>query len=372
MLDFEKYEVLTFDCYGTLINWEKGITDALKPLLIKYGVALTDEEILNNFAVFELGLAEKYQLYSEILRKIFGLFSEKFAFQPAETEMNCLIDSFADWEPFPDTVATLKLLKTKFKLAVISNIDNELFAISEKHLKVQFDKVITAEYTKSYKPSLHNFNIAIDRIGVSPTKILHIAQSIYHDIIPARKIGLATVWVNRRYNQNGSGATPQAESNPDLQVSSLAELTSLMGLSEAKNQPRLTSSAGGVVINKKGQILVVSQHGTSWSLPKGHIDEGEERLDAAKREIYEESGISNLSLIKELGGYERYRIGVDGGEDKSELKSIFMYLFKTEQEDLQPVDPENPAAVWVEKNKVVDLLTHQKDKLFFKNVLDKF
>jgi putative (di)nucleoside polyphosphate hydrolase len=140
----------------------------------------------------------------------------------------------------------------------------------------------------------------------------------------------------------------------------------------AFSEPKYTKSAGGVVINNKGQVLVVSQHGTSWSLPKGHIDEGEERLTAAIREIYEESGVQQLSLVKELGEYERYRIGKDGGEDQSELKNIFMYLFKTEQNDLKPVDPENPEAVWIEKNKVFDLLTHPKDKQFFRDVFDQF
>ncbi len=133
---------------------------------------------------------------------------------------------------------------------------------------------------------------------------------------------------------------------------------------------RQTQSVGGIVANKKGQILVVSQHGTSWSLPKGHIKEGEEKIQTAKREIYEESGITDLNLIKELGSYQRYKIDEKGGEDKSELKTIFMFLFRTEQEILKPVDPENPIAKWVEKKKVADLLTHKKDKEFFSSVID--
>jgi 8-oxo-dGTP pyrophosphatase MutT (NUDIX family) len=138
-----------------------------------------------------------------------------------------------------------------------------------------------------------------------------------------------------------------------------------MSLGEKKFNPRLTFTAGGVVLNKKGQVLVVSQHGTSWSLPKGHIDEGEEKIDAAIREIYEESGVNNLSLVKELGSYKRFKIGLEGDEDRSELKTIFMYLFKTEQDRLEPIDPENPEAVWVDKDKVADMLTHYKDKQFF-------
>jgi len=131
-----------------------------------------------------------------------------------------------------------------------------------------------------------------------------------------------------------------------------------------------TYSAGGVVLNKDGLVLVVNQNGNSWSLPKGHIDPGEEKLEAAIREIYEESGIKNLDLIKELESYERYRIGMDGGEDRSETKTIYMFLFTTEEEKLEPLDPGNPEARWVEKEKVAELLTHKKDKEFFLNIIN--
>jgi 8-oxo-dGTP pyrophosphatase MutT (NUDIX family) len=129
-----------------------------------------------------------------------------------------------------------------------------------------------------------------------------------------------------------------------------------------------TRSAGGVVTNDEGEVLVVSQRGTSWSLPKGHIDPGESELAAAKREIYEESGIRDLELTRELGSYERYKIGLDGGEERSELKVITMFLFRTREKVLKPVDPDNPEARWVEKSKVPLLLTHEKDKEFFRGV----
>ncbi|HXN53756.1 MAG TPA: NUDIX domain-containing protein [Candidatus Acidoferrum sp.] len=129
-----------------------------------------------------------------------------------------------------------------------------------------------------------------------------------------------------------------------------------------------THSAGGVVTNNEGEVLVVSQRGTSWSLPKGHIDPGESALVAAKREIYEESGIRDLEFIRELGTYERRKIGVDGGDDPSELKVITMFLFRTSEKSLKPVDPDNPEARWVEKSKVARLLTHEKDKEFFQRI----
>jgi ADP-ribose pyrophosphatase YjhB (NUDIX family) len=131
-----------------------------------------------------------------------------------------------------------------------------------------------------------------------------------------------------------------------------------------------TISAGGIVINKKGYILIVNQRGTSWSLPKGHIDDGEDAIAAAKREIYEESGIRDLTFVRELGVYQRYKIGKEGGEDLSELKTIHLFLFKTEEELLNPIDPDNPEARWVKKEEVADILTHRKDKEFFLQLKD--
>ena len=128
-------------------------------------------------------------------------------------------------------------------------------------------------------------------------------------------------------------------------------------------------SAGGVVINTKGEILIVSQKGTSWSLPKGHIEDGENKLEAAKREIYEESGIKDLELILDLGSYTRYRMDKDGKNIEEELKEISLFLFKTKEQNLRPVDPENPEARWVDRAEVVGFLTHPKDKEFFAEIL---
>ena len=135
---------------------------------------------------------------------------------------------------------------------------------------------------------------------------------------------------------------------------------------------RETKSAGGVVLNPTGEVLICSQQkGTSWSLPKGHIESGEDLLSAAKREICEESGISDLELIKEFPIYKRYKIGLDGRDDKSELKNIFMFLFKTNQTTLKPIDPANPEARWISKEKVSELLTHPKDKEFFLSIIEE-
>ena len=119
------------------------------------------------------------------------------------------------------------------------------------------------------------------------------------------------------------------------------------------------------MLNKKGLVLLVSQRGNSWCFPKGHIDDGEDPLAAARREIKEESGVTDLKLIKGLGSYERYRGGLNGGEDTSEFKTIHMFLFFTNQEKLQPQDPCNPEARWIDRKKVAELLTYEKDKEFF-------
>lgn len=130
-----------------------------------------------------------------------------------------------------------------------------------------------------------------------------------------------------------------------------------------------TRSAGGIVLGPGGRVLVVHQMGSSWSLPKGHLDPGEDDLRAARREILEESGVSDLTLLSDLGEYERFRIGKEGAEDPSELKAIRMFLFSTGQEALRPSDPHNPEARWVEPAQVEALLTHPRDREFFLGVL---
>ena len=132
---------------------------------------------------------------------------------------------------------------------------------------------------------------------------------------------------------------------------------------------KLSISAGGVVLDLKGRVLVVNQNGDSWSLPKGHLDAGEDELTAAKREIHEESGIRDLELLGKLGTYERPRIGRGGGNDPSEIKRITLFLFRTKQTALRPLDPQNPEARWVERGQVAPLLTHPRDKEFYLSIL---
>lgn len=220
-----KYTVLSFDCYGTLIDWENGILTALKPVLVRHNIHLTDDDILELYAKLESKIEKgEFITYKNVLKKMMEEIGSKFGFNLLSSEKDCLVESLKNWQPFSDTVESLHALKDKFKLAIISNIDDDLFAYSVKHLGINFDYVITAEQVCSYKPTPDNFEFAIRKIGVSPDKILHVAQSIYHDIIPAKEVGLSTVWVNRRKGKKGFGATPPASEQADYVVSDLREL----------------------------------------------------------------------------------------------------------------------------------------------------
>ncbi|KAB8331081.1 haloacid dehalogenase type II [Scytonema tolypothrichoides VB-61278] len=228
MINLNQYEVLTFDCYGTLIDWEKGVLEALQPVLASHQILLSEKDILEWFARFESSLEQgEYRNYKDVLRGVVQKFGEQFGFTPSSGELNTLADSVKDWQPFADTVEALKILKRRFKLAIISNVDDDLFALTAKHLQVEFDEVVTAQQVKSYKPCVQNFQVAIARlakIGIPCEKILHVAGSIYHDIVPANSLGLSTVWVNRRLGQDGSGAALPAQGKPDLEVPDLKSL----------------------------------------------------------------------------------------------------------------------------------------------------
>jgi len=132
-----------------------------------------------------------------------------------------------NWKPWPDTVAALRQLGTRYRLAILSNVDDDLFAATRPQLGVEFAEVITAQQARAYKPSLKIFELALSRINAPAHRVLHVGQSIYHDVIPAQALGLATVWVNRPSARPGVGAVKAAEAKPDLEVSSLAELAAL-------------------------------------------------------------------------------------------------------------------------------------------------
>jgi 2-haloacid dehalogenase len=228
VLDFARFQVLTFDCYGTLIDWETGIFSTLRPLVAAHGKTVSDFELLNLYSELE-SEAERgeFRTYREVLQSVVRGFGERLGFNPTESEVRSLPDSLASWPPFPDTVAALRELKRRYRLAIMSNVDDDLFAPTARRLDVAFDEVITAQQAGAYKPSLKIFQLAQRRLGVDAAQWLHVGQSIYHDVIPAKSLGIATVWVNRPSPRPGAGAVKAASGRPDLEVPDLKTLAQL-------------------------------------------------------------------------------------------------------------------------------------------------
>ena len=221
-IDFERFDVLTFDCYGTLIDWETGILAALRAAHPE-GWPASDEELLERFAIHE-GAAERadYRLYRDVLAQTLRGIGDDFGVDITDDAARRFADSVGDWPAFPDSTAALRRLGQRFKLAVITNCDNDLFAASSEQLGVRFDWIITAEKARSYKPSVKNFELAFATIPVPRDRILHVAQSLYHDHAPAKSLGMTTVWIDRRHDRPGAGATPPSEVVPDLTFPSMS------------------------------------------------------------------------------------------------------------------------------------------------------
>ena len=225
MLEFSRFEILTFDCYGTLIDWETGILSALHRILSAHGKRIDDATLLKLYGDFEQSSEHGvFHPYREVLASVVRQFGIELGFSPTTEDLRSLPDSLPSWKPWPDTVAALHRLKTRYRLAILSNIDDDLFAATRPLLEVDFDEVITAQQAQAYKPSLKLFELALSRVNAPAHRVLHVGQSIYHDVIPAQALGLATVWVNRPSARPGVGAVKAAEAKPDLVVSSLAEL----------------------------------------------------------------------------------------------------------------------------------------------------
>ncbi len=228
MLDLTRFKVLTFDCYGTMIDWESGIFSALRPILAAHDKMLSDSALLALYAELELAAEQgEYLRYRDVLQSVVRGFGQRLGFSPTDAEVRSLPESVAAWQPFPDTVEALRKLKGRYQLAVMSNIDDDLFAATASKLEVAFSNVITAQQAGCYKPCMNIFKLAEQRIGVNHDQWLHVGQSIYHDVIPAQSLGLATVWVNRRSPRPGAGAAKAATATPDLEVPDLQTLAKL-------------------------------------------------------------------------------------------------------------------------------------------------
>jgi len=228
MLDFARFSTLTFDCYGTLIDWESGILSVLRLMLAAHRKSLSDAQILELYSDLEAKAEQgEFHPYREVLQTVVRGFGQRLGFEPTEAEVRSLPESLATWTAFHDTVTALRQLKARYRLAIISNIDDDLFAQSAPKLEVPFDFVITAQQARAYKPSHQIFQLAEQTISVPRSQWLHVGQSIYHDVIPAKSLGVATVWVNRPSPRPSAGAAKAASSQPDLEVPDLRRLAEL-------------------------------------------------------------------------------------------------------------------------------------------------
>ena len=215
-IDANQYATLTFDCYGTLIDWESGITGYLQPLLARYDVHVIDEFLLEAFAELEPQLQAEGGAYWDVLARLLQRLGERLAFKPKPEELAGFADGIENWPAFADTVEALQALAGRFELAVVSNIDDDLFAHSAKRLQAPFAQVVTAQQAQAYKPDPRVFELALSRVR---PPVLHVAQSRYHDIVPAAQAGLDTVWINRP----SKGAAKPVEAAPTWTFTSLAE-----------------------------------------------------------------------------------------------------------------------------------------------------
>ena len=225
------FKVLTFDCYGTLIDWETGLYAALQPLLARAAPGLDREAVLACFARLQSAQEEKTpaMIYSALLTAVHRQLAQEWGAAPDAAEDARFGASVPDWPAFADSTTALAYLKRHYQLVILSNVDRASFAGSNRRLGVEFDAIYTAQDIGSYKPDLANFHYLLARLaerGIAPEQILHTAQSLYHDHGPAKRIGLASAWINRRHGRPGWGATlpPPEGAAYDFRFESLAAM----------------------------------------------------------------------------------------------------------------------------------------------------
>ena len=209
------YDVLTFDCYGTLIDWGAGIVGHLQPLLLERDAHVIDDFLLEFFAETEPVVQQDGVAYADVLREVLRRLGDRLAFSPSDEMLDAFAESAGDWAPFPDTVEALARLGESVDLAIVSNVDNAIFEATAAKLGAEFKHVITAEEVGAYKPDPRMFEAA--RRAVGGARVLHVAQSLYHDIAPASSLGLDTVWIQR-----GNNAARRVSASPTWTFESLA------------------------------------------------------------------------------------------------------------------------------------------------------
>ncbi len=222
-LDYADFDVLTFDCYGTLIDWETGLLAAMRSAL---GDVAEDDELLGAYGRYEAAAeAGPYRRYREVLAAGLRGVAAELGVEVSDDAAERFGGSVADWPAFPDSTDALRRLAAGYRLGVLTNCDDDLFAASSARLGVPFDWVVTAEQVGAYKPASAHFEELFRRLdaeGIARDRVLHVAQSRYHDHVPAQRLGLRSVWIDRRHDRPGSGATPEADVAPDARFPSMA------------------------------------------------------------------------------------------------------------------------------------------------------
>lgn len=220
-VDYRAFEVMTFDCYGTLIDWETGIASGLRAALPDLA-DVSDDELLEGYAVHEAATeAGPYLRYRDVLAAGLRSVAADHGLAVDGGAVARFADSVGEWPAFPDSAEALARLHHRYRLGVITNCDTDLFALSAKRLETEFDWVISAEMAGSYKPAQATFDLALATIDVPHERILHVAQSLFHDHVPARRLGMTTVWIDRRHDRPGFGATPPASATPNARFTSM-------------------------------------------------------------------------------------------------------------------------------------------------------
>ncbi len=235
MISFNGFETITFDCYGTLVDWETGILNGLRPILRAHEVSVTEGDLLKAYAEYEaVEESGEFKSYREVLRGVVDRIGLRYGFGPSMDERSALVDCIDSWPVFSDTVDALRKLSSRYRLAIISNVDDDILAATAGALGVDFDMVFTSEQARSYKPSSNNFELALTRLGLPKDRVLHVAESVRHDIAPAKAMGISCVWVNRVKASGraagASGGTSESSSGADIEVPDLKTLVKTMGL----------------------------------------------------------------------------------------------------------------------------------------------
>ncbi len=231
MPEFEpgRFRLLTFDCYGTLVDWEAGIIAAVAPVCASRGASPDEAAVLAAFGEAEhVVQRERYRTYREVLALTLERMGPRLGFEPTAAECDAFAHSVGDWPPFPDTAAALQRLGARYALGIVSNVDDDLFARSRERLATEFDWVVTAQQVQCYKPETAHFDEMVRRSGIPRDRTLHIAQSLFHDIAPASALGYATVHVNRPSRGGPTGATPPARAQADVEVADMAAVAALL------------------------------------------------------------------------------------------------------------------------------------------------